>query len=274
MALMHVPGEPVDGQPPDGARPEIIGYSGSDGTIAWAWPERDLLILYFTQSRGGPTPIRLEAEIQRLLLDPPQMQAEIPVAYGDHLGTYSANFGPFVNEPFEVIWRDGALALDIPSQLIYTLERVGEADRWALLGASGAEVSFARGEDGSVTGLRIHQGGSTFELPKGEPEPELEVRLEPDDVERYLGWFREEGTEREIEVVFHDGALALRIPETPEPLALRPPDEDGAWRVRINPDVEIHFIEEGGSIDSYVARGPGGEATFTRIEGPADEAVG
>ena len=274
MALMHVPAEPVDGRPPDGARPEIVGYSGSDGTIAWAWPERDLMILYFTQSRGGSTPIRLEAEIERLLLDPATEQAEMPEAYADYLGTYSANFGSFVNEPFEVIWRDGAMALDIPSRFIFTLDQVGEDERWSLRGASDAEVSFSRGEDGSVVDLRIHQGGSTFELPKGVPEPELDVALEPDDVARYLGWFREQGSDRDIEVVFLDGALALRIPEAPEPLALRPPDEDGAWRVRISPDVGIYFVEQDGSITSYVARGPGGEATFTRIDRPADESDG
>ena len=61
MALMHVPGEPVDGRPPADASPEIVGYSGSDGTIAWAFPERDLIVLYFTQSRCGSTPIRQES---------------------------------------------------------------------------------------------------------------------------------------------------------------------------------------------------------------------
>ncbi len=62
MAVLHVDGDPVNGRPPPAAKPSIIGYSGSDGTIAWAWPGRDLMILYFTQSRGGATPIRLEAE--------------------------------------------------------------------------------------------------------------------------------------------------------------------------------------------------------------------
>ena len=274
MALMHVAGEPVGVGPPADATPEILGYSGSDGTIAWAWPERDLIVLYFTQSRGGATPIRLEAEIQRLLLDPSDGPTlEIPVAYGDLLGTYTADFGPFVNEPWEVIWRDDELALDIPSQFIFVLDRLGEEERWALRDAP-AEVSFARDEAGTVAGLRLHQGGSTFDLPKGEPEPQPEVVLGLEDVEQYLGWFREEGSEREVEVVLHDGALALRIPETTEPLALRLPDESGAWRLRMNPAVEIDFAEEGGEVASYVARGPGGEATFTRIDGPGDDTDG
>ncbi|MBU0755713.1 MAG: beta-lactamase family protein [Planctomycetes bacterium] len=50
------------------ARPEIVAHGGSDGTKAWAWPELDLIVCYFTQSRGGLTAIDLESEIDRLLI--------------------------------------------------------------------------------------------------------------------------------------------------------------------------------------------------------------
>jgi hypothetical protein len=267
MALMHVDGEPVDGAPPPDAEPEILGYSGSDGTIAWAWPKRDLVILYFTQSRGGASPIRLEAEIQRLLLEPSSGPvAEIPIGYGELLGVYTADFGPFRNEAFEILWRDGQLALDIPSQFIFPLDRVGEGERWALRGAPGAELDFARDEQGTVSGLRIHQSGTVIDVPKGVPEPEPEVVLQPEDVEPYLGWYREEDTGREVEVLLHEGRLAVRIPETPEPLDLFPPDDDGVWRLRMSQAVGFEFVEEGGEVVAYVARGPGGESTFHRFD--------
>jgi hypothetical protein len=247
-----------------------VGYSGSDGTIAWAWPELDLMILYFTQSRGGVTPIRLEAEIERLLLDPPTGPvAEVPAAYSDYLGTYVADFGSFSNEPFEVIWRDGSLALDIPSAFIFVLDRVeAEEERWALRDAPGAEVSFTRDAAGAVSGLRFSQGGQDFDLPKGPPRVANEAALRPEDVAQYLGWFREEGTGREVEVVLQDGQLALRIPETPTPLGLFPPQDDGAWRLRLDPSVEIRFEEQDGTVDAYVASSPAGEARFTRIDEP------
>jgi len=44
-----------------------FGHSGSDGTYAWAWPARDLMVLYFTQSRGSATMMRMEAVIDSLL---------------------------------------------------------------------------------------------------------------------------------------------------------------------------------------------------------------
>ena len=47
-----------------------FGHSGSDGTYAWAWPERDLMVLYFTQSRGSSTMTRVEAVLDSLLARP------------------------------------------------------------------------------------------------------------------------------------------------------------------------------------------------------------
>ena len=51
---------------------EVIafGHSGSDGTYAWVWPAQDLMVLYFTQSRGSITMNRMEAVIDSLLARP------------------------------------------------------------------------------------------------------------------------------------------------------------------------------------------------------------
>ncbi len=267
MAVLHVAGDSVDALPPAGTPPEIVGYSGSDGTIAWAWPQRDLMILFFTQSRGGSSPIRLEAEIDRLLLDPPAGPlARATEAEADLLGVYTANFGPFRDEPFEILWRDGQLALDIPSQFIFPLDRGPEDERWALRGAPGAELDFALDEAGAVVGLRLHQGDAVFDVPKGTPEPSVEVALQPKDVGPFLGWYREAATGREVEVLLRDGRLAVRIPEAPEPLDFYPPDDDGIWRLRISQSVGFEFAAEDGVADSIVARGPGGETTFERFD--------
>ena len=48
MAVLY-----VDSAESEKASPTVIGHSGSDGTFAWAWPKEDLMVLYFTQSRGG-----------------------------------------------------------------------------------------------------------------------------------------------------------------------------------------------------------------------------
>ena len=48
----------------------VFGHSGSDGTYAWAWPDQDLMVLYFTQSRGSSTMTRMEAVLDSLLARP------------------------------------------------------------------------------------------------------------------------------------------------------------------------------------------------------------
>ena len=46
---------------------KVFGHSGSDGTYAWVWPQQDLIVLYFTQSRGNITMTRMEAVLDSLL---------------------------------------------------------------------------------------------------------------------------------------------------------------------------------------------------------------
>ena len=61
MVSYHVAGK-------EKGQPVAIGHSGSDGTCAWGWPDKDLVILYFTQSRGGMTPLRIEESIDDLII--------------------------------------------------------------------------------------------------------------------------------------------------------------------------------------------------------------
>ncbi len=52
----------------DSKAPIVFGHNGSDGTHAWAWPERDLIVLFFTQSRGTRAGLELEATLDQLLI--------------------------------------------------------------------------------------------------------------------------------------------------------------------------------------------------------------
>ncbi len=54
----------------------VFGHSGSDATYAWAWPDQDLMVLYFTQSRGSITMTRMEAVIDSVLARPIQMKID------------------------------------------------------------------------------------------------------------------------------------------------------------------------------------------------------
>jgi len=49
--------------------PATFGHGGSDGTQAWVWPDRDLMVLLFTQSRATTVLADFESALQHLLLD-------------------------------------------------------------------------------------------------------------------------------------------------------------------------------------------------------------
>ncbi|NQU47291.1 MAG: hypothetical protein HQ519_01485, partial [Planctomycetes bacterium] len=65
----------------------IIRHGGSDGTLAYAWPDRDLILCMFTQSCGMSLVHRFEVDIQRLLLAP-ETNTPPPVELAPLLGYY------------------------------------------------------------------------------------------------------------------------------------------------------------------------------------------
>ncbi|MHC5004740.1 MAG: serine hydrolase domain-containing protein, partial [Planctomycetota bacterium] len=121
MAIVYLD-ENVDPAGAAEAEPVIIGHSGSDGTSALAWPARDLMVLCFTQSRGGLAVLRLQDEIERLILYPERAASgPLPAHLEPYLGTYVANYGHFRNAEFTVLARGETLAVDVPGQLVFTL---------------------------------------------------------------------------------------------------------------------------------------------------------
>jgi len=57
--------------------PVLFAHSGSDGTLAWAWPDEDLMVLYFSQSRGQKAGIELDAAVNRLLIAPEEKKRNV-----------------------------------------------------------------------------------------------------------------------------------------------------------------------------------------------------
>jgi CubicO group peptidase (beta-lactamase class C family) len=240
-------------------RVEVIGHNGSDGTYAWAWPERDLMILYFTQSRGNTTGLMLEAEIDRLFIHPEleDINAIVREQYAPYLGTYTANFGPFHNAGFKVVVLNGKLAVDVPNQFVFELREPDSEGRWQFQLIGQVSVSFEKDASGAVTSMKLHQGGEVFDIPKGEA-PE-ETRLDPAALQKYLGRYQTEEPGVVVTVLIHNGNLALDIPGQLVKLELYPPDEQGKWYVRLNPQLAVSFNEGAdGKIESFTAHLPDG----------------
>lgn len=242
---------------------EVIGHSGSDGTYAWAWPELDLMILYFTQSRGSTSGIKLESKIDELIIHPElkELNNQAREQYAKYLGSYTANFEPFWNTEFIVTIQNGGLAVDIPNQLVFELNEPDEEGKWRFKLIDEIAVSFELKDSGNVTMMKLHEAGSINELPKGAPAQENNY---PEDMEKYVGIYQTEDPNVTMKVVIHDGRLALDIPGQPIELELFPPDDEGKWYIRVNPMVAVSFKEtDEGRIDSLTLHLPDG-TTYIR----------
>ena len=251
MMVLYCP----DGEPEKGMR--VFGHSGSDGTIAWAWPDRDLIIQYYTQSRGGLSTLRLEADVNRLIINPGETESEeIPERYREFLGTYMANFAAFENEAFEVLVKNGKLHLDIPSQLVFELVDAGDDGLWAFkIAPEQIQIEFERDESGTVVQFRLNQGPASFVIPrKGTKLAEEQGRVivvSPEEMAALVGNYYDNESDRVIEVfVGDDGVLNVRA-EANMVLQLRPTPERVLWQIRQAPGVQLSFQrDESGKVIS------------------------
>jgi CubicO group peptidase (beta-lactamase class C family) len=149
-------------------RLHVFGHSGSDGTWAWAFPEHDMMIFYFTQSRGQVTGIRLEADIDRLLVNPEYAPApEIFEKYQPYLGTYVSESAVSMGEQFTVRIHNDRLGFDIPSLIIFELEDpLIESGRWYFQLDDQLSIEFIRGRAGNIAALRFYEPGYTHMMTK------------------------------------------------------------------------------------------------------------
>ncbi len=149
-----------------------FGHNGSDGTWAYAWPEHDLMVLYYTQSRGNLTGLDLEAAIDRLLLGgtaaAPVVQDLTAEAAAPYLGLYWLE--P-LQRPMMIVLDKDRLALEIPWQGLVELKKADEQNTWSFVVAPDKSVKFHR-EGGPATAFEL-RSGSAVTLKRFEPEAGL-----------------------------------------------------------------------------------------------------
>jgi CubicO group peptidase (beta-lactamase class C family) len=149
----------------------VFGHTGSDGTHAWAFPEQQAMVLYFTQSRGTTTGLRVEERLAELFLGAPfdPLQAAPPLE--QYLGYYWEGEGDL----YRAIVRDGEdLALEIVNKTVVPLDYLGE-DRWRLRPEPSTVLAFERDEHGVVSGYRIGEHRELRFTPRADLPPADEI---------------------------------------------------------------------------------------------------
>jgi hypothetical protein len=215
----------------------------------------------------GDTAVNL---VTSILLEDAPLQSQPGRDTGDlspYLGRYIANFATFSNEVFTVQKREGGLALDIPSQMLFALNPPDAQGQWQFALTDQISVSFRRNGAGDVVALNVHQQGMKFEaLREGVvEEPEIDLAI----LQKYLGSYRAD-TGLDITTFIQNQRLAIRVRGTTV-FDLHPPDADGRWAARANAQIAVVFDES----DTGVVTGlrffrPNGVPVVTLAAAPRD----
>ncbi|QDV05246.1 Putative penicillin-binding protein PbpX [Planctomycetes bacterium Poly30] len=151
-SLMQLWTRPTADDEDEGRDVVVFGHTGSDGTHAWAFPEHNAMVLYFTQSRGTLTGLRVEEQLGALLLGVPFDPIEAAPPLEQYLGYYCEDRP---NDRYRsIILHEGGLALEILGKAVVPLVYAGD-DRWKLKPQPGTVIAFDRGAAGEVTGYHI-----------------------------------------------------------------------------------------------------------------------
>ena len=155
----------------------IFGHSGSDGTHAWAWPEEDLMVLFFTQSRGTLAGVGIEPLLQTLLvdqkLDDPSLTMYEPDA--GQLAQVSGMYWDETNDTayYVVTPRGNRLIVERPGSMQLVFKADKTPGRFVHEAASQIWIEFLRAEDGAVTAMRYAFGGPVETGPRFTPANDL-----------------------------------------------------------------------------------------------------
>ncbi len=155
-----------------------------------------------------------------------------------YTGTYLANYFQFKDAKFEVLLRNGRLALDIPGQAVFELLPPDAAGKRAFaLIPEQIQADFLE-EDGRVVALRLYQNGLQFEIPRPDWEPKAE--FDPAELEPYLGSYVDPLTKKTFAVVVSRNRLALDYPAQMV-YELFPPRDDERWVFRATEQMALEF---------------------------------
>jgi CubicO group peptidase (beta-lactamase class C family) len=250
--------------------PAAFGHSNPEGILAWAWPGQDLIILFFTQTHGVRAEVPIENAVDQVLLHAGE-RSDVPEAYRPLLGKYIDVYGPSGAEEVSIVYLNGRLAIDIPSQAVFLLDPPDSRGRFALSRNASIGITFVRNDRGEVTGLRRDQGDKSLEIPRlGTPEAEAvldKAQRTREGWKKYVGLYNTELAGQNVEIVMKDGSLGILREGQDAPLLLRAPDAQGRWRLNARPTAYVTFEEnEKGEVMSFTFHTVNGQALVrTRI---------
>jgi hypothetical protein len=161
-----------------------FGHSGSDGTHAYAFPDHDLIVCLFTQTRGHEVAARFETAIAHLFLHPDadafaELLAPPKVNALDRFTGLFARDGR-IDQLGAIVVVQGNLAFEVPGRMLLRLRPTEVADLWVPERFPNDSITFER-NGGRVAAITIRRDGrdqraERVQLDSDLPTPE-QVRM-------------------------------------------------------------------------------------------------
>jgi len=209
--------------------------------------------------------------VRNAMLGELKNNTENKVDFTPFIGEYIGNFGPFKNDTFTVQEKGGALALDVPRQMLYELALPDEEGKWYFTITNQISVSFDLDDNNTVTGLKMYQAGMTFELPRKGIELQPEIPL--GTLQKYLGNYYNEEKDVSPTILIQNNRLAVDVPSQMV-FEFFPPNEGGVWVSRLTDKMKIRFVEdEDQQVTAFVFIEGEDSLLFDRVSTTTEEPV-
>lgn len=250
----------------------IDGFSSSVALI----PEENLGFALFYNLSVSPLQGECLPMVWDAVLSPPKEAAEgdtsaEAIDFDAFVGKYVADFGSFKDQRFTVQVKDGALAVDVPGQMLYELKEPNDEGKWYFALTDTVAVSFDLGEDGKANVMHMFQGGMDLEFPREGYEIPGELPLA--ELKPYLGKYRFEEQNQTLNLIIKNNRLAVDVPGQMV-FELCPPDEEGKWAFRALRDViQVSFVMDENGVPTAMKHYQGGEERIMPRLADGDEEV-
>lgn len=222
----------------------VIDHGGNiDGFAAEVavLPDSDLGFVLLTNTTISSLQSAAPAIVWETLLGEEKSGESGPTEdFTPYLGEYRADFGAFDEGVFEVLAQGDGLALRIPGQGVIGLRAPDESGRRVSLVRDSLAVSFETNAAGESTWMILHDGPANIDLPRIGVAMDPEVPLS--ELQRFLGTYRDEKRDVDIDVIVSFNRLALAVPGEMV-YYLHPPDGEGRWAFRFIAGRAVEFDE-------------------------------
>ena len=152
-------------------------------------------------------------------------------------------FGKYTNEEsgktFEVLNKEGNLAVDIPGQLVLPFNPPGEDGKWHCKLSPTLYLEFTRDDDNKVEEMLLHE---IVQMTKKSSSDTVGLDV-PEDMKPYLGNYLFAAINQEFTVSYKDNSLVVHDPTENKDVKLQSPNEKGGWLDEFNKNT-IYFEKD------------------------------